>query len=693
MGKLETLRVIDAQGNLVAEDPGLDPELYQAMYRNMVLSRTLDRRMLALQRQGRIGTYAMLEGQEAVQIGSALALDPNDFVFPSYREHGVQVTRGLPMEVLLAYWKGLPNAAWDIEKYRTGIVTVPIASQLPHAVGYSYMSKLRGEDTVTVTYFGDGATSEIDFHSGMNFAGVWKTPTVFICANNLYAISVPYSKQTASETIAQKAEAYGFEGLRVDGMDPVAVYLATKLAVGRAREGKGPTLIEALTYRYGPHATADDPTLYRSDKEVEEWKKRDPIDRLRRFLEIRGEWDERAGEKVAMEITDAVDAAVTSLEAEALPGRDDAIRHGFARIPQHVVDQLHAMQRSHGEPETQFDNSEIWQVADDELPDGPTTPMNMAEALNAALKQAMEANDYVVVLGEDVGVAGGVFRITEGLQAEFGEDRVIDSPLNESGIVGTAVGMALAGGRPIAEIQFDGFVYPGFDQIVSHLGRFRFRTRGLSSVPVVVRFPSGAGIGAHEHHCDSPEAYFVHAPGLVVICPSTPVDAKGLLTAALEGEDPVIFLEPKVLYRAGRSDVPTERFSIPIGRARLRREGTDVTLVTYGGMVPVSMKAAEQSEYSVEVIDLRTLFPWDRETVLESVARTGRLLLVQEAQGTAGVAADVSAVVAEHAMYDIEAPVVRVTGFDIPWPQFAIEKHALIDVDRVKAGIDQAMLG
>ena len=693
MGKLETLRVIDAQGNLVAEDPGLDPELYQAMYRNMVLSRTLDRRMLALQRQGRIGTYAMLEGQEAVQIGSALALDPNDFVFPSYREHGVQVTRGLPMEVLLAYWKGLPNAAWDIEKYRTGIVTVPIASQLPHAVGYSYMSKLRGEDTVTITYFGDGATSEIDFHSGMNFAGVWKTPTVFICANNLYAISVPYSKQTASETIAQKAEAYGFEGLRVDGMDPVAVYLATKLAVGRAREGKGPTLIEALTYRYGPHATADDPTLYRSDKEVEEWKKRDPIDRLRRFLEIRGEWDERAGEKVAMEITDAVDAAVTSLEAEALPGRDDAIRHGFARIPQHVVDQLHAMQRSHGEPETQFDNSEIWQVADDELPDGPTTPMNMAEALNAALKQAMEANDYVVVLGEDVGVAGGVFRITEGLQAEFGEDRVIDSPLNESGIVGTAVGMALAGGRPIAEIQFDGFVYPGFDQIVSHLGRFRFRTRGLSSVPVVVRFPSGAGIGAHEHHCDSPEAYFVHAPGLVVICPSTPVDAKGLLTAALEGEDPVIFLEPKVLYRAGRSDVPTERFSIPIGRARLRREGTDVTLVTYGGMVPVSMKAAEQSEYSVEVIDLRTLFPWDRETVLESVARTGRLLLVQEAQGTAGVAADVSAVVAEHAMYDIEAPVVRVTGFDIPWPQFAIEKHALIDVDRVKAGIDQAMLG
>ena len=691
MGKYDTLRVIDAHGGLVGEDPGLDPELYQAMYRQMVLARALDRRMLALQRQGRIGTYPMLEGQEAVQIGSALALEPNDFVFPSYREHGVQVTRGLPMEVLLAYWKGLPNSQWDMEKYRTGIVTVPIASQLPHAVGYSYMSKLRGEDTVTATYFGDGATSEIDFHSGMNFAGVWKTPTVFICANNLYAISVRYEKQTASETIAQKAEAYGFEGLRVDGMDPIAVYLATRLAARRARDGKGPTLIEALTYRYGAHATADDPTLYRSEEEVEEWKEKDPIERLRRFLESRGEWDERAGEKVAMEITESVDAAVTSLEAQPLPQRDDAVRHGFARIPAHAVDQLHAMQRAHNEPETRFDESEIWRVGHDRLPDGPTTPMNMAEAINAALDHAMATNDEAIVLGEDVGLAGGVFRITEGLQKTYGADRVIDTPLNESGIVGTAVGMALAGGRPIAEIQFDGFVYPAFDQIVSHLARFRFRTRGLSSMPVVVRFPNGAGIGAHEHHCDSPEAYFVHAPGLVVVCPSTPLDAKGLLASALEGDDPVIFLEPKVLYRAGRSEIPSEHYTLPIGRARVRREGTDLTLVTYGGMVPVALEAAERSNHSIEVIDLRTLFPWDRETVLQSVAKTGRLLLVQEPQGSAGVAADVAAVVAEQAIYDLEAPIVRVTGFDIPWPQFAIEKHALLDVDRVSTGIEQVM--
>lgn len=693
VGQFETLRIIDAQGDLVGDDPGLDAELYQKMYRNMVLARELDRRMLALQRQGRIGTYAMLEGQEAVQIGSALALEPNDFVFPSYREHGVQVTRGLPIEVLLAYWKGLPNANWDMERYRTAIVTVPIASQLPHAVGYSYFTKLRGESTVSVAYFGDGATSETDFHSGMNFAGVWKTPTVFICANNLYAISVPYDKQTASETIAQKANAYGFEGLRVDGMDPIAVYLATRLAAKRARDGKGPTLIEAMTYRYGPHATADDPTLYRSDDEVEEWKAKDAIERLRRFLEKRGEWDQRSGEKVAIEVSDAVDAAITAIEAESLPTRDDAIRHGFARIPEHVAAQLNSMERAHGEEETSFTDDELWLIGDDEQPDGPTESWTMAESINAALHQAMERDDNVIVLGEDVALAGGVFRITEGLLDKHGDQRVIDTPLNESGIVGTAVGMALAGARPVAEIQFEGFVYPAFDQIVSHLGRFRFRTRGSSSVPVVVRFPSGAGIGAHEHHCDSPEAYFVHAPGLVVICPSSPTDAKGLLAAALEGDDPVIFLEPKVLYRAGREDVPTDHYTLPIGRARVRSEGSDLTLVTYGGMVPVALDAASQVDVSVEVIDLRTLFPWDRETVLESVSKTGRLLAVQEPQGAAGVAADVAAVVAEESLYDLKAPIVRVTGFDVPWPQFAIEKHALIDTERIVAGIDEAMAG
>ncbi|MDQ3500430.1 MAG: thiamine pyrophosphate-dependent dehydrogenase E1 component subunit alpha, partial [Actinomycetota bacterium] len=291
----------DLAGDAVAGDVDFSESLTSEMYRLMVLSREFDRRMLALQRQGRIGTYPMLEGQEAVQIGSALALAENDFVFPSYREHGVQLARGVPIDVVMSYWRGLPNQDWDVLKYRMGITAVPIASQLPHAVGYSYVTKLRREDSVAVTYFGDGATSEVDFHSGMNFAGVWRTPTVFICANNLYAISVHYDKQTASETIAQKAVAYGFPGVRVDGMDVLAMYQVTKLATDRARRGEGPTLIEAMTYRYGAHATADDARRYRSAEEEDSWRQRDPIERFRRFLEKRGQWDEQAGAKVAME--------------------------------------------------------------------------------------------------------------------------------------------------------------------------------------------------------------------------------------------------------------------------------------------------------------------------------------------------------------------------------------------------------
>ncbi len=690
----QTIQVLDERGRLVGDDPGLDSDRLREMYRLMVLARTFDRRMMALQRQGRIGTYAPLEGQEAVQIGSAMALAPHDFFFPSYREHGTELARGLPLDVAITYWRGLPNTDWDVHRYRVGITTIPIASQIAHAVGYSYVSKLRGDGTVTLVAFGDGATSETDFHSGLNFAGVWRTPTVFLCANNGYAISVPYQRQTAADTIAQKAVAYGFEGVRVDGMDPLAVFAATEEAVERARSGDGPTLIEAVTYRYGPHGTADDPHRYRTEREEEAWRAKDPIERLAAFLRDRGELDETTETEVAAEASRQVDEAIAEVEARPLPGRDDVVRHAFARIPRLVVDQLHAFQRAEGEPETPFAPEEVWQVGDDALPDGPTASWTMAEAINAALDQAMAADPETIVLGEDVGLSGGVFRITENLQERYGADRVIDTPLNESGIVGTAIGMAIAGARPVAEIQFDGFVYPAFDQIVSHLGRYRYRTRGNVSVPVVVRFPNGAGIRAHEHHCDSPEAYFVHAPGLVVVCPSTPTDAKGLLAAALEGDDPVIFLEPKVLYRAGREDVPTEHYTLPLGRARIRAEGDDVTLVTYGGMVPVCLKAAAtmaEEGVSVEVIDLRTLFPWDTETVLGSVEKTGRLVVVSEPQGSAGVAAEVAATVATEAMFSLEAPIVRVTGLDVPWPQFAIEHHALIDPARVVAGIRETL--
>ena len=355
------------------------------------------------------------------------------------------------------------------------------------------------------------------------------------------------------------------------------------------------------------------------------------------------------------------------------------------------------MERRAGEAPTAFAADDLWPPLEDD-PDvaADSNPMTMAEAITDALHLGMEADPSSLLLGQDVAVAGGVFRITEGLLDRFGDDRIIDTPISESGIVGAAIGMAISGSRAIAEIQFEGFVYPAFDQIASHLGRIRFRTRGNVALPVVVRMPNGAGIGAHEHHCDSPEALFAHIPGLIVVVPSSPYDAKGLMLAALQSEDPVVFLEPKVLYRSGRESIPTGAYTIALGKARVRREGTDLTLVTYGGMVPPSLAAAETAAaegVSVEVIDLRTVYPWDTDAVVASVEKTGRLLVVQEPQRTGGVAAEVAAFVAEAAGYSLEAPIRRLGATDAPWPQFAIEKHALVDARQISAAIVDTMAG
>ncbi|MCL1601347.1 MAG: thiamine pyrophosphate-dependent enzyme [Actinomycetia bacterium] len=677
----ELHEVVDADGQLVVEAPWLTEDLALDMYRNMVFTRVFDRRATSAQRQGRLGTYAIAEGHEAIQVGSALALRDQDFIYPGYREHGVHIAKGMPYETILAYWRGLPNTSWDPPKMNQMVITIPIGSHLPHAVGHAYAERLRGNDVVTATYIGDGGTSENDFHSGLNFAGVWKTPTVFIVSNNFYAISVPYEQQTAAAWLADKALGYGIPAEKVNGFDALAVYDATRRAVDRGAAGEGPTLIEAICYRFGPHATADDPALYRTKEEEELWRPLDPIDRMQSFVVNAGWWDEVAEEQLVAEATKAFDEALDNVSAMELPPRADIITQAFEKVPASMVEQLHRLEDGAGEERSEIPASQQWVVGHDVLPTGPATEMTMADAINSALHQEMAADPTVVLLGEDVAVAGGVFRLSAGLLEAFGSGRVIDTPINESGIVGTAIGMAMAGIRPIAEIQFDGFSYPAFDQIASHLGRIRFRARGNTSLPMVVRMPNGAGIGAHEHHCDSPEAYFAHVPGLIVVVPSSPADAKGLLAAAIRSNDPVMFLEPKVLYRSGKEMVPDTAYELPLGRAKVRREGSDVTLVTYGGMVPVSLRAAESvsSEgIDVEVIDLRTVYPWDFETVSKSVAKTGRMLFVQEPQRSGGIGAEVVAEVAERCGYDLVVPPRRVAGTDAPWPQFAIEAHALV---------------
>jgi len=320
--------------------------------------------------------------------------------------------------------------------------------------------------------------------------------------------------------------------------------------------------------------------------------------------------------------------------------------------------------------------------------------LNMVQALNQAMHQEMERDDKVLVLGEDVGVDGGVFRLTNGLLEKFGKERVIDTPLAESAIVGTAIGMAAAGLRPIAEIQFMGFIYLAMNQIISHAARLRNRSRGRFSVPIVIRTPYGAGVKALEHHSESTEALFCQIPGLKVVVPSTPFDAKGLLVASIRDEDPVIFLEPTRLYRAGKQEVPETLYEVPIGKAKIVREGEGVSVVAWGAMVPVVEQAAEtvgQSGLFPEVIDLRTLAPLDRQTVLDSVKRTGRLLIVHEAPKTCGLGAEIAAFVAEKAMFQLEAPILRVTAPDITVPLAKGEDYYYPSAERVARGIQRIM--
>jgi pyruvate dehydrogenase E1 component beta subunit len=318
--------------------------------------------------------------------------------------------------------------------------------------------------------------------------------------------------------------------------------------------------------------------------------------------------------------------------------------------------------------------------------------MTLVQAINDALRTEMRRDPTVIVMGEDVGVNGGVFRATESLYKEFGPDRAIDTPLAESGIVGTAIGMALNGLKPVAEIQFDGFMAPAFDQIVSHAARIRWRSRGRFHVPIVIRVPYGGGIRALEHHSEAPEAYYVHTPGLKVVIPSNPYDAKGSLIAAIRDPDPVIFFEPKRLYRAFRQEVPEGDYTVPIGKASVVREGSDVTVISWGAMVRVCLEAIESLEnVSVELIDLRTLKPLEVETILNSVAKTGRVVIVQEAPRTCSLSSELAALITEKALLQLQAPVVRVTGYDTHIPYLTMEQYYLPDAGRVKKGIEKVL--
>lgn len=647
-------------------DLGLSDEQVLAMYRTMLEARRIDDRMWALNRQGRAPFVVSASGHEGAQVGSILAMDPDtDWCLPYYRDVGVVLGWGLrPLDLFLGVFsrqadptsggRQMPNH-WSLRARRVFSHSSPIATQYPHATGIAYALQKGGSPGVVAVYGGEGSTSEGDWHEAMNFAGIHRLPLIVVIENNQYAISVPVAEEVAGQ-VADRALGYGMHGVVVDGNDALAMYAVTREAVDRARGGDGPTLIEAKTYRYYAHTSDDDDKLYRTREEIESWRRRDPLILLKQYLIETRLLSETLEEQMESDITEELAEAVK--QAEAASVGDDPLARIYARAiePGDAVTTVEAP------------------------PDGDE--VNVVTAINQTLHEVMAAHPEAMIFGEDVAdPKGGAFKATKGITEAFGRDRCFNTPLAESLIIGLGVGLAAAGRIPIPEIQFADFIHPAFDQILSEVSRIYYRSNGDWQCPMVIRVPYGGGIHGGLYHSQSIEAFYAHIPGLKVVVPSTPADAKGLLVSSVEDPDPVLFLEPKKLYRLAKGPFPSGRYRVPLGKAAIRRMGTDLTIVAYGTMSHYSVEAAgilSGQGVSAEVIDLRSIKPLDWPTLEASIAKTGRLLIVHEDNEFVGFGAEIAAQAAEKAFELLDAPVRRYAAPDVPAFPFATQLEAMV---------------
>ncbi len=629
----------------------LSGEQLESFYTTMVRIRRFDEKTAELFHAGLVkGTAHSYVGEEAVAAGACANLREGDYIVGTHRGHGHCIAKGARVDRMMAelmgrqdgYCRGLGGsmhiAALDLNVLGcNGIV----AAGLPIGTGAALATRLAKTDSVVIAFFGDGGANQGVVHEALNLAAVWKLPIVYLCENNQYALSTATARTTAGESIAARAAAYEIPGVRVDGNDVLAVYEAVREAVTRARRGEGPTLVEAVTYRWGGHSMRANLPEYRTKEEEREWMERDPIARLRVNL---------------VDHTRATPMRLKELEEAVELELDRAVEFAKAS-PEPTVELM--------ESSVYAPHLEVGEPAR-----GGGREITMAEALNEALHGEMERDKRVFVMGEDVGLIGGIFGVTRGLRERFGEDRVRDTPISEATFVGAGVGAAIAGLRPVVEIQIFDFVALTMDQLVNQAAKFRYMLGGRPTVPLVIRGPQGGGIRLAAQHSQSLEAWFAHVPGLVVVAPSTPHDAKGLLASAIRDDNPVIFLEHKALY-ATKGAVPQEVYAIPLGKADVKRAGTDVTLVATQAMVLRALAAAadlEKEGVSVEVIDPRTLVPLDEATILASVAKTGRLVIAHEAVKRGGWGAELAALVAERTIDVLDAPIVRVAARNVPMP-------------------------